>query len=122
VSFLQSDLLAEAGSAEFDAVVSNPPYIADAEVLEPQVAKYEPRSALYAGPTGLEVYERLIPQARRVLKPRGWLMIEIGYGQQPAVAALLSDWSALTFVPDLQGVPRVVLTQTPTCSGGHSWS
>ena len=113
VTFLQSDLLAEAGSGEFDAVVSNPPYIADAEVLEPQVADYEPRSALYAGPTGLEVYKRLIPQARRVLKPLGWLMMEIGYGQQPAVAALLSGWRALTFVPDLQGIPRVVLAQTP---------
>ena len=92
VSFLQSDLLAKAGSAEFDAVVSNPPYIADAEVLEPQVADYEPRSALYAGPTGLEVYQRLIPQARRVLKPQGWLLMEIGYGQQPAVAPLLGGW------------------------------
>ena len=50
-------------------------------MLEPQVANYEPRSALYAGPTGLEIYQRLIPQARKVLKPRGWLMLEIGYGQ-----------------------------------------
>jgi release factor glutamine methyltransferase len=113
VKFLHSDLLGAAGSTEFDAVVSNPPYIADAEVLEPQVADYEPRSALYAGPTGLEVYQRLIPQARRVLKPKGWLMMEIGYGQQPAVSALLSGWAALTFVPDLQGIPRVVLAQTP---------
>jgi release factor glutamine methyltransferase len=113
VTFLQSDLLAEAGSAEFDAVVSNPPYIADAEVLEPQVADYEPRSALYAGPTGLEVYHRLIPQARRVLKSQGWLIMEIGYGQQPAASALLSGWQTLTFVPDLQGIPRVVLAQAP---------
>jgi release factor glutamine methyltransferase len=113
VSFLQSDLLAKAGSGEFDVVVSNPPYIAEGEVLEPQVADYEPRSALYAGPTGLEIYERLIPQARRVLKPQGWLLMELGYGQQPAVAALLGGWYALTFVPDLQGIPRVVLAQAP---------
>ena len=111
VTFLQSDLLAKAGSAEFDVVVSNPPYIADAEVLEPQVADYEPRSALYAGSTGLEIYERLIPQARRVLKPQGWLLMEIGYGQQAGVTALLDRWDALTFVPDLQGIPRVVLAQ-----------
>jgi release factor glutamine methyltransferase len=111
VTFLQSDLLAEAGNGEFDVVVSNPPYIAEGEVLEPQVADYEPRSALYAGPTGLEVYARLIPQARRVLKPRGWLLMEIGYGQQPAVAALLAGWDAVTFVPDLQGIPRVVVAQ-----------
>ena len=111
VRFLQSDLLAAAGSAEFDVVVSNPPYIAEGEVLEPQVADYEPRSALYAGTTGLEVYQRLIPQARRVLKPQGWLMMEIGYGQQAAVAGLLDGWDAVTFVPDLQGIPRVVVAQ-----------
>ena len=113
MTFLQSDLLEAVGRAEFDVVVSNPPYIAEGEVLEPQVADYEPRSALYSGPTGLEVYERLIPQARRVLKPQGWLMMEIGYGQQPAVAALLGGWDVLTFVPDLRGIPRVVLAQMP---------
>ncbi len=70
VTFLQSDLLAAIDGADFDAVVSNPPYVAEGEVLEPQVANYEPRSALYAGPTGLEIYERLIPQAARCSSPR----------------------------------------------------
>jgi release factor glutamine methyltransferase len=112
VTLLQSDLLAAAGSREFDVVVSNPPYIADGEVLEPQVANYEPSSALYAGPTGLEVYQRLIPQARAVLKPRGWLMMEIGYGQRRALEALLGGWSEVSFVPDLQGIPRVALART----------
>ena len=65
------------------------PYVAEGEVLEPQVSNYEPRSALYAGPTGLEIYQRLIPQARKRLKPDGWLMLEIGFGQQAAVKALL---------------------------------
>ena len=83
LTLLQSDLLESVNAVDFDVVVSNPPYIADGEVLEPQVFDYEPRSALYAGPTGLEVYERLIPQARGVLKPRGGLMMEIGYGEQP---------------------------------------
>jgi release factor glutamine methyltransferase len=112
VTLLQSDLLAAAGITEFDVVVSNPPYIADGEVLEVQVANYEPRSALYAGPTGLEIYQRLIPQARTVLKPRGWLMMEIGYGQRPALEALLDGWSEVSFVPDLQGIPRVALART----------
>ena len=93
VTFLQSDLLAAIDGADFDAVVSNPPYVAEGEVLEPQVSNYEPHPAFYAGPTGLEIYERLIPQARKVLKPEGWLMLEIGYGQQGAVEALLHDWS-----------------------------
>jgi release factor glutamine methyltransferase len=113
VTLLQADLLAAAGSTEFDAVVSNPPYIADGEVLEVQVANYEPHPALFAGPTGLEVYERLIPQARKVLRPAGWLMMEIGFGQQPALQTLLGGWSEVSFVPDLQGIPRVVQAQKP---------
>jgi release factor glutamine methyltransferase len=72
------------------------------------VSNYEPHSALYAGPTGLEVYERLIPQARKVLKPRGRLLLEIGYGQQPAVEALLGGWGSVKVIHDLQGIPRVV--------------
>jgi release factor glutamine methyltransferase len=113
VTFLQSDLLAALDGTDFDAVVSNPPYVAEGEVLEPQVANYEPRSALYAGPTGLEIYERLIPQARERLKPHGWVMLEIGFGQQAAVEALLHGWSAVSFIRDLQGIPRVVQAQTP---------
>jgi release factor glutamine methyltransferase len=108
VTFLQSNLLVEVDGADFDMVVSNPPYIAEGEVLEPQVANYEPQSAVYAGPTGLEVYERLIPEARKVLKPGGWLLLEIGFGQQPAVEALLRGWRSVSVVHDLQGIPRVV--------------
>jgi release factor glutamine methyltransferase len=108
VTFLQSDLLAQTEENSFDVVVSNPPYIADAEVLEPQVLNYEPHAALFAGPSGLEVYQRLIPQAARVLKPQGWLMLEIGHGQQAALQTLLHGWADIRFLPDLQGIPRVV--------------
>jgi release factor glutamine methyltransferase len=110
-TLLTSDLLAAVDSTDFDAVVANPPYIAAGEVLEPQVANYEPHSALYAGATGLEVYERLIPQADAVLKPGGWLMLEIGYGQSDAVRNLMDGWAGVTLVNDLQGIPRVVLGQ-----------
>jgi release factor glutamine methyltransferase len=112
LTLLQSDLLESVNAVDFDVVVSNPPYIADGEVLEPQVFNYEPRSALYAGPTGLEVYQRLIPQARKVLKPHGWLMLEIGYGQSPSLLKLLSDWNEVSFLDDLQGIPRVVQAKT----------
>jgi release factor glutamine methyltransferase len=108
LTLLQSDLLAVVDGVDFDLVVSNPPYVADGDVLEPQVFQYEPHSALYAGPTGLEVYERLIPQACKVLKPHGWLILEIGFGQQVAIHALLDEWHAVEFVNDLQGIPRVV--------------
>jgi release factor glutamine methyltransferase len=111
LTLLTSDLLAAVDSADFDCVVANPPYIAEGEVLEPQVANYEPRSALYAGATGLEIYERLIPQAAGVLKPGGWLMLEIGYGQSAAVRNLMDGWAGVTLVNDLQGIPRVVLGQ-----------
>jgi release factor glutamine methyltransferase len=111
VKFLHSDLLEAIDSADFDAVVSNPPYVADAEVLERQVSGYEPHSALYAGPTGLEVYERLIPQARKVLKPKGWLLLEVGFGQSPALLRLLSGWTDVRFVNDLQGIPRVAVAR-----------
>jgi release factor glutamine methyltransferase len=113
VTFLQSNLLAALDGVGFDVVVSNPPYIAEGEVLETQVFDYEPQSALYAGPTGLEVYERLIPEARKVLKPGGWLLLEIGFGQQPAVEALLRGWRSVSVVHDLQGIPRVLHAQTP---------
>ena len=107
VTFLQSDLLGSVGGL-FDVVVSNPPYVATAEVLEPQVDRYEPHSALYSGPTGLEVYERLIPQAREHLRPGGWLLMEMGFGQSAALLKLLREWRNITLIEDLQGIPRVV--------------
>jgi len=113
VRCLESDLLAAVKDERFDAVISNPPYIADGEVLEPQVREFEPRFALYAGPTGLEVYERLIPQARGVLNPRGWLLLEMGYGQQAGLAHLLEDWDEVSVAPDLQGIPRVIAARRP---------
>lgn len=111
MTFLQSDLLQAIDAVGFDAVVSNPPYVAEGEALEPQVANYEPHSALYAGPTGLEVYERLIPQAHKILKSEGWLMLEIGYGQRLALEALLNSWHGVRFLADLRGIPRVVQAQ-----------
>jgi release factor glutamine methyltransferase len=116
VRWVQADLLAGMEAGGFDAVVSNPPYVAEGEVLEPQVSRYEPHSALYAGPTGLEVYERLIPQAGRVLKDQGWLMMEIGYGQRPAVEELLRGWASVGFVNDLQGIARVAVAQKPSAT------
>ena len=111
VRFLHSDLLSGLDGESFDAVVANPPYVAGGEVLERQVRDYEPHAALFAGPTGLEVYERLIPQARKVLKSGGWLMLEIGHGQKPALLALLGNWGEVSFKDDLQGIPRVALAR-----------
>ncbi len=114
VRFLQSDLLsALANEPPYDAIVSNPPYIAtaDAPALHPQVRDHEPADALFAGPTGLEVYERLIPQAAALLQPGGVLALEIGHGQRQAVTALLTHWSIVVILEDLQQIPRIVLAR-----------
>jgi release factor glutamine methyltransferase len=113
IRFRQSDLLEGVGEESFDMIVSNPPYIADAdrESLDPEVRKYEPPSALFAGPTGLEIYERLIPQAAKSLHSSGWLLLEIGAGQQLQLQQLLIDWNQVSFLADLQGIPRVAVAQ-----------
>ena len=111
VRFGESDLLNGVLGAKFDVVVSNPPYVRDDEVLEAQVREYEPHTALFAGPMGLGVYERLIPEARQALVPGGWLILEIGHGQRDALAGMLAGWDAVEFRDDLQGIPRVAIAQ-----------
>lgn len=107
--FLPSDLLSAVAGERFDAVVSNPPYVAEADrdSLESQVRDFEPAVALFGGPSGMEAYERLIPQAHDVLEPGGWLLMEMGLGQQKALKRLLSGWDEVSFVDDLQRIPRV---------------
>ncbi|HEV2710051.1 MAG TPA: peptide chain release factor N(5)-glutamine methyltransferase [Edaphobacter sp.] len=117
VDFLLSDLLAglplNDRAAAFDAIVSNPPYIpeSDRAELHPQVRDFEPAQALFAGSRGLDIYRRLIPQAYAALKPGGWLALEIGHGQRDELAIFLESWSNLSFVDDLQQIPRVALAQ-----------
>ena len=111
VRFVESDLLGAVRGERFEVVVSNPPYVAEGEVLEAQVREYEPREALYAGATGLEVYRRLIPEAWEVLVPGGWVVMEIGHGQREVLAALLTGWDRVEFAADLQGIPRVAIAQ-----------
>lgn len=110
-SFHQSDLLASLPvESAFDFVVSNPPYVGESEPekVQREVREFEPKVAVFAGEKGLEVYERLIPQARCVLKPGGWLVVEIGYSIENAVRGLLEGWSEIRVTNDLQGIPRVV--------------
>ena len=114
IRFIESDLLAAvAGEPTFDAIVSNPPYIpsTDAPTLHPQVREFEPAQALFAGPEGLDIYARLIPQAFALLKPNGLLAMEIGHGQRDAIAALLANWHDVAFIPDLQQIPRVAIAR-----------
>lgn len=114
IRFLQSDLLGAFPPHEtFDCIVSNPPYVplADLDSLHPQVRDFEPASALFAGQDGLAIYRRIIPAAESALARNGLLALEIGQGQQDAIAGLLADWRELSFVQDLQGIPRVALAR-----------
>jgi release factor glutamine methyltransferase len=110
VHFHQTDLLAGFEAESLDFVVSNPPYVGESEEdqVQLEVRKFEPRQAVFAGPTGLEVIARLIPQARRVLKAEGWLVFEISGTIKNEVQALLGEWNEVKVSDDLQRIPRVV--------------
>lgn len=113
--FHDTDLLTGLEAFAFDFVVSNPPYVGESEEDEVQleVRKFEPRNAVFAGPTGLEVIANLIPTARAALKPDGYLIMEISGTIAEAVRALLHDWQDITITNDLQGIPRVASARKP---------
>jgi len=113
IHFQQTDLLEGMAPDSFDFVVSNPPYVgeSEADTVQLEVRKFEPRQAVFAGPTGLEVIERLVPQARRCLKPGGWLVMEISGTIGDRVPGLLQGWGSVSIAKDLQGIPRVASAQ-----------
>jgi release factor glutamine methyltransferase len=115
IHFRETDLLQGLPSQYFDFVVSNPPYVGESEEdqVQLEVRKFEPRNAVFAGHTGLEVTLRLIPQAEAALKPGGWLVMEISGTIAGGVQELLFGWDNLQITNDLQGIPRVVSARRP---------
>lgn len=115
IHFHHTDLLQGLESGDFDFVVSNPPYVGESEEdqVQLEVRKFEPRSAVFAGPSGLEVIKRLIPQAQRALKSGGCLVMEISGTIAPEVQRLLSGWKDARITDDLQGIPRVASARKP---------
>jgi len=109
VQFHCTDLLQGLELGAFDFVVSNPPYVGESEhdQVQLEVRKHEPHNAVFAGATGLEVIERLIPQAHESLKPGGWLVMEISGTVAERVRGLLAEWIEVEITNDLQGIPRV---------------
>lgn len=105
---------AAALSGPFDLIFCNPPYIASEAELPRDVADYEPATALYAGPDGLDDYRRILPEIERLLAPDGFSCIEIGYDQAAAVSGLARDaWLEVSVVRDLAGRDRcLVLSRT----------
>lgn len=96
---------------QFEAIVSNPPYISESdwEKLDRSVRQFEPRKALVAGPTGLEIIARLVSQALRCLRPGGFLVFEFGAGQEKEIVKLFGpDWSKPEITRDYSGQPRVM--------------
>ena len=94
----------------FDFIVSNPPYVGDSEAdsVQLEVRKFEPRSAVFAGSIGTEVIARLIPQAQAALRPGGWLVMEISGTIAEDVKQFLRDWDDVQVTADLQSIPRVI--------------
>jgi len=115
IHFLEVDLLTGLRPETFDFVVSNPPYVGESEEdqVQLEVRRFEPRNAVFAGPTGLEVIARLIPQAHAALCPGGWLVLEISGNIAPQVQHLLQSWNDVLLIPDLQSIPRIARARKP---------
>lgn len=122
VQFACMDLFAAFGpgappgapTGAFDAVVSNPPYVATGDLadLAPEVRDHEPHLALDGGADGLQVYRRIAAEVPGALRPGGHLLLEVGDGQADAVCTILAEAGCFCDIevrPDLNRVPRVVL-------------
>ena len=120
IRFLEGDLLkpVSSSSGSFDLIVSNPPYVAqdDAATLAREVREHEPHASLFGGPSGIEVYERLIGQAGELLRSCGVLVLELGYNSAQPVRAMLvaqGHWVNVSVTNDLAGIPRVLAAERP---------
>jgi len=120
ITWLEGDLLGPLVKQELegriDVIVSNPPYIAEADwaTLQPEVRLFEPRGALVAGPHGTELHERLLQESGRYLSPGGALIMEIGAGQARVMRRIVDQIPWLRFhrlVYDAAGLERVVIVE-----------
>ena len=112
---VRSDLFTEVAAGElFDLIVSNPPYVSDAEMktLQPEV-KWEPAAALAGGPDGLTIIRRLLNDGRAHMRTAGYMIFEIGWGQSEKIPALIDTevWTLVEIRRDLAGIPRTVVLQ-----------
>jgi len=117
ISLRRGDLLAplaQDGPGAFDLILSNPPYIPDADMatLQPEVRDHDPELALRGGPEGCTIISRLLREARLPLRPGGFLVMEIGIGEAEFVKQNASaGWKLLRTVRDGAGIERVVALQ-----------
>ncbi len=107
-----------AGLGRFDLVLANPPYVEEEADLQPSVDKYEPASALYSGPEGLDDYRLLIPQLTEFLTENGVTVLEIGFRQADAVTAIARDAGFdVTLRRDLAGRDRALTLRLKAWQG-----
>jgi release factor glutamine methyltransferase len=118
VRFVEGDLVAPLAHAgvRVDAVVSNPPYVADDEyeALQPEV-RFEPESALRGGPDGLAYYRRIVSEVPVVLASRGRVVLEVGFGQAEAVRVMAerAEFGVERLEEDFNGIPRIMTLVGP---------
>ena len=117
IKWLQSNLLESVPKQHFDAIVSNPPYIATEEIqtLMKSVKDFEPHLALDGGKDGFYFYQKIVEQGKQYLKQGGWIFFEIGYQQANAVCNILKQNGFLNHMvyQDIAGLDRVVAAQKP---------
>jgi release factor glutamine methyltransferase len=110
VMFVACDLASAIVEGSMDLVISNPPYVPDSDAsgLPREIREHEPPVAVFAGPTGLEVYHRLEAETPRVLKPGGTIVLELGFKMAAGVEEMFAArWRDARVTPDLAGIPRV---------------
>jgi len=110
VHIVVGDVAEAIAAGSMSLIVANPPYVPlnQRDGLQREVRDFEPHAALFAGPTGFEIYGRIVADAPRVLRPGGWLIMELGFGCEPQVRELLDGWREIEVTPDLAGIPRVI--------------
>jgi release factor glutamine methyltransferase len=115
VRLVRGDLCAPLRAASLDALVANPPYLSEREyeALDPSVKAWEPALALVSGPDGLDATTRLLDEARRVLRPGGWLALEVDCTRAAETArrAVALGWSAVAIYNDLFDRERYLLAR-----------
>ncbi len=114
ISFCRSHWFNNIPGQQFDVIVSNPPYIAENDpLLEENVRKYEPLSALHSGDEGMDDIHEIIKNSHSHLKPDGWIIFEHGYNQARAVQSLLQQYgfNRISTVNDLNQQPRVTMAK-----------
>jgi release factor glutamine methyltransferase len=107
-----SNIFADIDTEKFDLIVSNPPYVplTDISGLQAEVRDHEPHIALTDGGDGLSIVREIVSGAKDRLRHQGVLLIEIGWDQSERIKAMfdLSEWTSVQFLPDLQGIPRIL--------------